>query len=274
MKITIFILVAVWWGAACAQTLEFEVATVKLAAPAERGNCRGGPGSATPGQFTCVGGTVRSYIVRAWEVAPHELSAPSSTDDIKFNIVAKVPPNISRAEFNLMLQNLLKQRIGLSVHRESRTQTVYDLVVASSGLRMHLAEAKPASDAADPDGAAPARRLIRDKDGNQVLPPGIPAIVIGGMPGGLTHVMARVYGADQIARFIASGIEHQVTDKTGLTGKYDFTLTYAADKTATTSTTGPSLPEAVAEQLGLKLESKKGTVEVLVVDKFNKVPVE
>ncbi len=94
------------------------------------------------------------------------------------------------------------------------------------------------------------------------------------------RVMARSQGMDQIIRFAQGGVGHKVTDGTGLSGKYDFVLTYEPDKPAvvgsavTEALSGPSFASALTEQLGLKLESKKGMVDVLVVDGFNKAPAD
>ena len=73
-------------------------------------------------------------------------------------------------------------------------------------------------------------------------------------------------GIDKITSFVERNIGHKVIDKTGLTGKYDYTLDYAPATVAVDA--GPSFAEAVTEQLGLKLEPKKGKVGVLVIDRF------
>jgi uncharacterized protein (TIGR03435 family) len=68
-----------------------------------------------------------------------------------------------------------------------------------------------------------------------------------------------------------------VTNATGLTGKYDFVLTWNRrnrDQVTTDDNPAPTLEEAIQEQLGLKLEAKKGSVDVFVIDHVEKAPVE
>jgi uncharacterized protein (TIGR03435 family) len=121
--------------------------------------------------------------------------------------------------------------------------------------------------------------LVKDKDGNSQLPAGRKAAVIAPMGLGVTQQMARMQQIDDIVRFLSRQAKRPVIDKTGLTGSYDYTLRFLRDGFTPPASTDASLPaptlvEAVTEQLGLKLESKKGAVDILVVDSFNKVPKE
>src|SRR6185437_15120026 len=102
---------ALVWG----QAPEFEAVSVKAAGAMERGNCRGGPGSNSPGQYMCVGGSLELYVLRAWEVERYELAAPAEISETRFNITAKVPANATPHDFNLMLRSLLEQRVGVRV---------------------------------------------------------------------------------------------------------------------------------------------------------------
>jgi uncharacterized protein (TIGR03435 family) len=70
-----------------------------------------------------------------------------------------------------------------------------------------------------------------------------------------------------LARFLSGQVGRTIIDKTGLTGKYDFQLTFSPEMG---DTTGPSLFTALQEQLGLKLDSEKGPVEVVVIDSVQK----
>jgi uncharacterized protein (TIGR03435 family) len=79
----------------------------------------------------------------------------------------------------------------------------------------------------------------------------------------------------KIAETLAGYLDHPVTDMTGLDGLYSFTLSWVPDNgQAADGSSGPSLAEAVQEQLGLKLEAVKGPVELLVIDKAEKLPIE
>lgn len=78
---------------------------------------------------------------------------------------------------------------------------------------------------------------------------------------------------DLLARTLSSQLNHPVVDLTGLKGSYEIRLHWVRD-TAPLETTGPRMSQAVQEQLGLRLEAKKGPVEFLVVDHIEKLPTE
>ena len=210
--------------------------------------------------------------------------------DSKYDITAKIPPDTSNEDFKLMLQHLLAERIGLVVHHEAQEQTVYELGIAKGGLKMRQAEPAPANEppsdpTASADGKPPTIHLVTDKDGNQQLPPGHPMSIVTGV-GGVIRRMARMEEMPQVVRMLEQRAGHPVIDKTGLTGQYDFVLEFAPDTPAArpmdlsaaapaeASTPAPFFFDAVVQQLGLKLEPKKASVDVLIVDSFNKVPTE
>jgi len=266
-------------GASWAQAVPtFEVASIKVAtAP---GNCRGGPGTATPGQWNCTS-TLRALIESAWSAKDYQLIAPASLDKQLFNIVAKVPPDTGKADFYLMLRSLLMSRMGVVVHRETREQTVFDLVIAKGGPKMALAEAASGEPPLAKDGS-PAK-FVLDKNGRAQLIPGRPMIRDGRMANGNVRLEARMQGTAEIANTLSGEVGHVVIDKTGLTDKYDYVLEFVSDRPTTTrapaptegaSVPQPSIFDAVVQQLGLKLEAKKAPVEMLVVDQANKEPVE
>ena len=162
-----------------------------------------------------------------------------------------------------MLQVLLVDRFKLAVHRETKELPIYSLVVAKGGSKLH--EAKPGD--TYPNG-------IKGPDGRPV-PRGSHFMRMG--RGELT---AQGIGMDDIAHLLTRQTGRTVVDNTGLKGNYDFTLHWTPDQIAptpngpgsggpdssTSSESGPSIFTAIQEQLGLKLESQKGPVEILVVD--------
>jgi uncharacterized protein (TIGR03435 family) len=188
-----------------------------------------------------------------------------------FMVSAKVPEGTSREQFNLMMQNLLIERFKLTFHREKKEMQAYELVVAKGGPKM-----KESAGPLDPD-ERPARMTERktDAEGFPVLPPGrVPMMMM--IAGG--HATAR-HVAETMEEFAVSLsmlVHKPVTDVTGLKGKYDFTLHWIAQGAgpSTGDDTGPTLFRALPEQLGLRLESKKSMVEVLVVDHVDKTPTE
>jgi uncharacterized protein (TIGR03435 family) len=214
----------------------------------------------------------------------------------RFDIDAKIPPGTTNEQFNLMLRNLLVERFGMVVHRETREMPIYELVVAKGGLKMRAPEKAPAgaqaeSPAAPGPGGRPAPHLTNNKDGMPEFPPGTPGMF--GMPtaGGGLWLTARMQTIAQLLKMLQYQIGRPVVDRTGLTGIYDFNLRYAyipagvepgvpvpaAPPPAgldSASDAGPDLFSAFESQLGLKLESKKGPVEFVVVDRVNKTPTE
>jgi uncharacterized protein (TIGR03435 family) len=273
---------------------EFEVASVK---PARSGPRRmaGGPGTNSPGQFSCAGVNLKPLLLRAYDLTSYQLEGPPSIDSDRFDIDAKIPPGTTKEQFNLMLQNLLVERFGLAVHRETRELPIYELVVAKGGLKLKEAEKAPADAQTPPepsaDGPPPNLHMTRNKDGLPEFPPGVAGMFA--MPvNGVAWVTARMQTIANLLSMLQFEIGRPVVDKTGATGIYDFNLRYAHDSAgaggagsaasaqpsfgalSAASDPAPDLLSAFVGQLGLKLEPKKGPLEILVVDHVNRTPTE
>jgi uncharacterized protein (TIGR03435 family) len=186
-------------------------------------------------------------------VKPGDPGGPKWLDSGAFNIDAKVGDSVTipageagGALFRSMLRSLLVERFSLAFHREPRLETVYRLVIAKGGPKLKATEAP--------------------KDGPRGLRKG---------QGRITGMAASM---PMLASRLAQQLERPVTDDTGLNGEYDFVVDYAPDSVSTTTDqpdaaddlSRPSIFTAVQEQLGLRLESTKGTVEVLVIDHAEK----
>lgn len=232
---------------------EFEVASVKPADPVSAENrstlgTRGGPGTADPGQITFRYATMRSLLMRAYDVIALQISGPSWLDDInsdKYDIVAKVPTGTTPEQANVMLQNLLVERFGLAVHHESREMQIYSLVAGKGGSKLK-------ESVEDPNVAPP-------KPGSP--PPG-PSLKTARGAGGELVLTATQEPLSALIPTLASDVRGLVVDKTGLTGKYDFTMEFVPG----------SLAAIIQRDLGLKLEGGKAPVDVLVIDHLEKVP--
>ena len=143
---------------------------------------------------------------------------------------------LSPGDRNRMLQALLADRFHLKAHIEKREMPVYDLVVAKGGPKLKEATAEEAS-----------KSMLR-----------------GAVPGKIECVSMPL---STLPVFLNRELGRPTVDKTGLTGKYDFTLQFVpASKAATDETGGPSIFTAVEEELGLKLEPAKEPMDVLVID--------
>jgi uncharacterized protein (TIGR03435 family) len=281
------------------QPLSFEVASVKPSPPPERTGgmrmgCSGGPGTPSPGQYTCSNATLAMMVQQAYGLKPFQLPS-ASADAARFDIAAKIPVGVTTDQVRSMFQNLLVERFKLAYHYEKKEMQVYDLVVGKSGLKMKESppEPPPPADAAPPGAPPPPPgRMTIGPDGLPVFPVrrGMTSMMMG--RDGLRRITTTDATMERIVSTLSGQLGRPVTDATGLKGKYDFTLTFAGDaagaggganmSAAAPDGSMPSAPEtdappilaAVQEQLGLKLEPKKGAVDVFVIDHVEKTPTE
>jgi len=231
----------------------------------------------SPGKFNTQNEPLMGLIKFAYNLKSDDqlLGAPGWIGSKGFDIDAKedaafveeaktLPPEQRIARIKLMVQALLAERFHLQVNRETRELPVYALVVAKGGPKM---TATPAPDlsrtSATPPapGDPPARRR-----GSGVRSIG---------HGDLTGLAATM---DLLTSVLSNQPETSgrlVVDKTGLTGNYDWTLKWTPEKSESTvgggsgaasaEEAGPSFFTAIQEQLGLKLESQKAPVPVVVI---------
>jgi uncharacterized protein (TIGR03435 family) len=269
-----------------AQSPTFEVASIKPSPPPSRGRVVGCPSD--PGRIACTYMTVSALIWLAYE--PSRLEG--ITGDIgrfanRYDVYVKVPPGSTKEQIRLMWQNLLAERFKLKVHHEPKEVQGYDLVVAKGGPKMkEAAETPPASDSPPPTlvptGAISAPHL--GSDGFPELRPGTTSAMVANK----ARWRQDAATPEGIATMLSSQLGQPVHDSTGLKGKYAVTLSWvtgppgagrgaavaqpeAGSPIAESSEPeGPTLIEALQSQLGLRLEPKKVTVQVLVVDHVEK----
>lgn len=280
MRSAVFLLPCLCSVGALGQTagrLEFEVASVRPSSPPDpRGvtaGCRGGPGTNDPGLFSCSHMTLGNLVGLAYQIDSRRLSAPDWLADTRyvFDLQARVPQGTTKDEFSIMVQNLLADRFKLTIHRDTRDAQHYDLVVAKGGPKFKAAA--PAGPAAIP----PPGSAALEKTGCPALPVARGVTVINGEF--VLHIPD--WSMDVLATQLAYSLDAPVMDATGLTGKYDIAMCWAADDkrgapnaAPTIADSAPTLQQAVRDQLGLRLESKKGPVEFIVVDHAEKLPAE
>lgn len=248
---------------ALAQTAQFEVASVKPAAPDARGmRCTGGPGTSDPGTLRCDNYSLSFLVMMAYNLRSFQLAAPAWMDTVRYDVVAKIPPGTDRRQFALMQQRLLAERFGLQAHFEKKDMTVYELRVAKGGSKLKGSQ--------EPAGQKPEAAWRPPAFGPPVRT--------------MAHVSYKGESIADLANFLSNQLGQPVMDTTGLGGCYDYALTFLMEPggRATAPETvdgsapelGVSLIDAVRDELGLRLEKKKGQAEVLVVDHAEKVPVE
>src|SRR5579863_4065836 len=276
MRTIAILAVALLSTAAKIPAQQFEVASIKPSQPPAGGRMRmqvgGGPGTNDPGLFKCENWPVSQLIVQAFDLKDYQISGPDWMPTTRFTISAKIAEGTTEAQFRVMMQNLLADRLKLKFHFEKKETQAYHLVVTKNGPKM-----QESSGALDPD-ERPGRLTERkmDAEGFPVLPPGrVPMQMV--MPGGRATARHAEETMEQFAVDVANDIGHPVTDATGLKGKYYFTLHWIGEPvvpTAATDDNGPNMFRALQEQLGLKLESKKGMADILIVDHLEKTPTE
>jgi uncharacterized protein (TIGR03435 family) len=271
---------------------EFEVASVKVAAHNNLPGwgVRGGPDTSDPGEFVCTGGSLADLLGFAYKLHPYQIAGPASIETEAYDVVAKVPAGVTRDQFLLMLQDLLVERFVLKSHTEPREMQVYELVVAKGGAKLRVPD-KPAPGASlDPAQPFPSPNdLPRDRDGFPVTPPGIPSLRAFPDNGNVRWVARMQPLAGSFLRNVEQLAGRPVVDRTGLTGVYDFNLLFHSqpinipDITPPEATAGgdasepagvPDLFQALERQLGLRLQSARAPIQVLVVDSFKKIPTE
>ena len=256
-------------GVAClaANGQTFEAASIKAATVSgPRGmiaNQKGGPGTGDPGLFTCENCSLYWVLADAYKIHEYDFSGPAWLQDARFDFSAKIRAGATGEEFQTMLRNLLAERFQMTTHHETRMVPVYEMAVGKNGPKFQ--ESTPHQEPKD-DGPPPKFR--RDAEGYPILDR-------AGM--GLAPGHGRLRSQDQpiswFAEILSNQLRTPIIDATGLKGKYDFTVQWSWEE-------GPeampgaaaALASAVQSELGLKLERKKGPVNVLVIDHIEKTP--
>jgi uncharacterized protein (TIGR03435 family) len=166
--------------------------------------------------------------------------APSWVSADLYDVEAQTgqPGRIATDQMGPLMQSLLAERFGLKFHWETRDITVYALVIAPGGTTL-----TPKTDA-DVFGMNASRR------------------------GAGYRLSATATSMDVLAGYLGNRLRQIVIDRTGLGGRYNFTLEWTPDDTQATSI--PGLPTALLEQLGLRLQSQKAPVRVLVIDRIER----
>lgn len=217
------------------------------------------------GRFVMVNAPITALIGRAYpRTNPRLAGAPDWLGRESYDITATASGNPTPAEMEPMLQALLAERFKLAIHVETEQQESFALIAARKDGRLGpgLRKLEVGVDCA---GRAAATRA------GQLPPPLAPA------KNGLAPCIVRAYDGivlsggipmAHLANSLTFPAGRTVVDKTGLTDQYEVTLNYRPGPISAEDRLGepPSLFTALQEQLGLKLESIRSVVEVLVID--------
>lgn len=250
----------------------FQVTTIK---PSAFNETRSGMGFTAGGRgFNATNATVRDLIQEAYNVksANQILGASGWMTTEKFDIEARMddptagqlatlPLEKKIEQTRLMLQSLLEERFALKLSETSKETSLFTLVAVKGGAKLQPTAMAPAgSDGTNSPHPAVGPRLMRKGPG-RVEATGV------GMPM-LTDFLSRQRELGATGGFTVGDL---VVDKTGLTGMYDWSLSWSPDDGSSgdrpaENADAPSLFTALQEQLGLRLERGKAEVEVLVID--------
>ena len=253
---------------------EFEVASVKPNTSANGMTMIRPP---VGGRFNATNARLKMLISIAYKVQNFDISGgPGWIDSDGYDITAKAADgNIGIDQLRPMLQKLLEDRFRLKVHRETKDVPVYALLAGKNGPK--LPEAK--------EGGCVA--MQPDKPPPPPKPGQFPPTPCGGFFMGPNHLEGGKIGMEQFTGALSNILGRPVIDKTGFKGTFDVKLDFSPEGTnlggrggfgpppgapgdAGNADTAASIFTVIQDQLGLKLESQKGTGEILVIDHAEK----
>jgi uncharacterized protein (TIGR03435 family) len=257
-----------------ASPLSFDAVSVRpVLWTADRDCSAGIAGSKDPGRFRCPTITLKELLQKGYSVYSFQLEGPSWLDakpPAFFYVEATMPTDTTKAQLGEMLQTMLSERFKLAAHTETRELPIYSLVVGKGGP--HMKESLEMETTADD--SSPPQPGPKDSYGMPTFQLDHPAIFM--IQGPATRLIVKQQTIGQFVNWLTAPLGRKVIDATGLTAKYDFTLTFANEGSVPQADVGgpPDVRVALQEQLGLRLESGKGPVDVIVVDHIEKAPTE
>ena len=279
--LTCFIFLSSSLAGTFAQTTSngFEVASIKPSDP----NTQGITFRNMPGRLEINGATLRVLIEQAYDIRDFQISGgPKWIDSDRFDVSAKIEgganphPDLTnipdqRKQMERQrkrLQSLLADRFQLKIRRETKEMQAYVLTTAKNGSKLKEAKLEEPTPV----------------DNKAQLPPRGPGIRVG-----YGRITGQFITLDFLAQILAQQVGRPVIDTTGLTGSYDFALEWTPDPAqgqgpgmmpapglprpdvqASADAGGTSLFAAIQEQLGLKLDSQKAPVEIIVIENVEK----
>jgi len=258
--------------------LAFEVASIKAAPPPTDGRIMSRT-SADKGRITFSNVSLMMLITTAYKIKEHQVEGPAWLYSERYDVTAKFPEGATREQVPEMLQTLLADRFNLKVHKESKVMPSYELIAAKGGPKLTRAETES------------NLRMMMGPKGRH-------------MTGNVT--------IQRVAEFLSNALDRPVVDKTGIEGVYQIDLEWSGDdmprgmramghggpmgpggagggSTAAAPTGGggsnegrprdesadaPSIFSALQATLGLRLQDKKGPVDLFMIDNIDKVPTE
>jgi uncharacterized protein (TIGR03435 family) len=248
----------------------FDVASIKPAAPASLRHVV----RPLPAGLHVENASILLLMQNAYGLQPFQIAGPDWIESANYDIEAKAEGSANQRQVFLMLQSLLEDRFKLKVHRETKELPAYALTAAKNGLK--LPPPKDGGCVPNPDGPTSY------SPGTRMAPPGAgpaPVARCGSVSVALLPSGGRMQGGKipmaEFIRVLSMALGSPVIDKTGFTQLFDVRLDFQTDEITAAlppppvppdNPSNPSILIALQQQLGLKLESTKGPVEVLAID--------
>jgi len=295
------------------ETLAFEVASIKPAGPPDPAKMMSGQmrigitidqGRVDIGFFS-----LADLIQTAYKVKPYQITGPPWMSAERFEIHAKLPDGATKEQVPEMLQTLLADRFKLAMHRDSKEQSTYALVVAKGGhkLKDSVPEVEATAPAEEPKGASggitfgtPEGQVKMKPTANGMTMTGGPVgpmkMTVG--PAGM-HMEAAKMTMTTFAEMLIRFVDRPVVDMTELKGTYQVAIDLSMEELGAMARKagammgpgfggGAAPPPAPADaasdpggsifstvqRLGLRLEPRKAAVEHIVIDHLEKAPTE
>jgi|HubBroStandDraft_6_1064221.scaffolds.fasta_scaffold89428_2 uncharacterized protein (TIGR03435 family) len=238
--------------------LEFDVASIKP--NHATGGATFGAGAGRAGGRNV---TLKTLIALAYRIQEFQITGgPSWVGSDHFDVDGRADPKFDPDQMRLMLQSLMADRFQLKFHRETKQSSVYALVVGKGGPKIRLVADQQSPDVNGPSqpGAGPNRGAFRFGGGS---------------------LIGNAVTLPLFVRFLSQRLDGAIIDKTNLTGRFNIQLQWTPSAgempydpggniLPPADSSGPSVFVAIQEQLGLRLESTKGPVELFVIDRVEK----
>jgi uncharacterized protein (TIGR03435 family) len=258
---------------------QFDVASVKPSPPVPPnggvyfGPARGGPGTPDPELITWTYARLRDLLMTAYDVKTYQVYGPDWLNAERYDITARVPAGATKQQVNAMWQRLLAERFGVVLHHEAREFQVDELVTDKGGSKLKATTWDSAT--LLPEG--PPRQ---DQNGG-LTSPGQVVRISPGEHGANFHLMGKAQPISRLTAMLGNALGRPVLDKTGLAGEYDYAIDYIVEQgnapapaaaSVSAGEPGSDIIGAVQRQLGLRLVPGKAMIDVLIVDKADKLP--
>jgi uncharacterized protein (TIGR03435 family) len=250
--------------------------------------------------------SLNDMVVMAYKVKPYQVQGPDWLKVQRFDVLAKMPPGATKDDVPAMMQGLLKERFKMEIHRDSAEHSVYALIVGKGGIKMKEAEpdapvkeGEPAPLAKGEIAMGSGENAVRVKvnaDGKgstaQTAKNGVVKTSMG--PDNTMHYEVSKMDMSGLADMFSAFLDKPVVDMTELKGKYQIAFDLSMqDLMAVARKNGANIPAGApgaaadaapepggssiftaVQQFGLKLDSRKAPMEIIVVDRAEKMPTE